>query len=180
MLALGTPAPEFSLPDVTTGQSVSLASLAEGKAVLVIFLCNHCPYVIHVREELAAIARDYASQPVALVGITSNDVSEYPEDSPEATRELAALLGFPVLYDETQEVAKAYQAACTPDFFLFDAAHRLAYRGRLDATRPRQDRPDGADLRRAFDEVLAGRQPDADQQPSLGCNIKWKSGNAPQ
>jgi len=179
MLALGTPAPDFTLPDIQTGHAVSRDSLAAGKALLVVFLCNHCPYVIHVRQELAAIARDYAQQPVAFVGITANDIANYPDDAPEPTCELAEILGFPVLYDETQATAKAYTAACTPDFFLFDAHHRLAYRGRLDATRPRQEKPDGRDLRAALDAVLSGTPVPADQHPSLGCNIKWKPGNAP-
>ncbi|HWL51815.1 MAG TPA: thioredoxin family protein [Chthoniobacteraceae bacterium] len=180
MLALGTPLPAFTLPDVTTGQPVSSETLGQGKALLVAFLCNHCPYVIHVREQLAAIARDYADQPVAFVGITSNDVENYPDDSPEATRELAALLGFPILYDESQEVAKTYTAACTPDFFLFNADHRLAYRGQLDSTRPRRDTPPtGNDLRAALDEMLAGKPVTVEQKPSVGCNIKWKPGNEP-
>lgn len=179
MLPLGTPAPAFSLPDVTTGQTVSLADFAGKKALLVIFLCNHCPYVIHVRDELARIARDYAGKSFGVVGITANDVSEYPEDSPEATRELAKILGFSVLYDATQEVAKAYTAACTPDFFLFNADRKLVYRGQLDSTRPRQDPPTGADLRAAIDAVLNDQPVNPDQRPSLGCNIKWIPGNEP-
>lgn len=179
MLPLGTPAPRFALPDVTTGKTVSRADFADSKALVVIFLCNHCPYVIHVREQLANIARDYAAKSVAFVGITSNDVAGYPQDSPEATRELAKLLGFPVLYDETQEVAKDYTAACTPDFYVFDSERKLVYRGQLDSTRPRQDKPTGHDLRAAIDAVLAGQPVAPDQRPSMGCNIKWKSGNEP-
>ena len=179
MLPLGTPAPAFSLPDVSSNQTVSLQDFSGSTALVVIFLCNHCPYVIHVREELAAIARDYAGKSVAFVGITSNDVENYPQDSPEATRELANLLGFPVLYDETQEVAKAYTAACTPDFYLFDADRKLVYRGQLDSTRPRQDKPTGHDLRAAIDAVLSGTPVSTEQRPSLGCNIKWKAGNEP-
>ncbi len=179
MLPLGTPAPAFSLTDVTTGKTVSLSDFDGKKALLVIFLCNHCPYVVHVREELARIARDYASKSFGVVGITSNDIEEYPEDSPEATRELAKILGFPVLYDATQEVAKAYTAACTPDFFLFDGERKLVYRGQLDSTRPRQDPPNGADLRAAIDAVLNDQPVNPNQRPSMGCNIKWKPGNEP-
>ncbi len=179
MLPLGTPAPAFRLPDVATGASVSLEDFAEEQALLVVFLCNHCPYVVHVREELARIARDYAPRSVAFVGITSNDVESHPDDAPEPTAALARLLGFPVLYDASQEVAKAYTAACTPDFFLFDAERRLVYRGQLDSTRPRQDPPDGADLRAALDAVLSGKPVNPEQRPSVGCNIKWKPGNAP-
>lgn len=179
MLPLGTIAPGFALPDVTTGEIVSSATYGAGKALMLVFLCKHCPYVIHVQNELARIARDYADRPVAFLAITANDVEEYPEDSPEATRELAALLGFPVLYDETQAIAKAYTAACTPDFYLFNSGRQLVYRGRLDGTRPRQDPPTGADLRAALDAVLAGQPISDDQHPSLGCNIKWKPGNAP-
>lgn len=179
MLPLGTQAPSFTLPDVATGEPVSLERFAGKKALLVVFLCNHCPYVIHVREELARIARDYAGKSAGFVAITANDVDGYPEDAPEATAPLARLLGFPVLFDESQAVAKAYTAACTPDFFLFDADRRLAYRGQLDATRPRQETPDGRDLRAALDAVLAGQPADPDQKPSVGCNIKWKPGNAP-
>jgi len=183
MLALGTEAPGFALPDVTTGKIVSLGDFADKKALLVIFLCNHCPYVIHVREELGRIARDYAGQPLGIVGITANDVAAYPDDSPEATRELAGIVGFPILYDATQEVAKAYTAACTPDFFLFgheSGTRMLAYRGQLDNTRPRQEPPTGHDLRAALDAVLAGRAVEGEQRPSLGCNIKWKPGNEPE
>ncbi len=179
MLPLGTLAPDFSLPDVLTGSHVSLADLSQPKALVVIFLCNHCPYVIHVREELAKMARDYAGKSVGFVGISSNDAAEYPDDSPEKTQPLARLLGFPVLFDETQEVAKAYSAACTPDFYVFDAGRKLAYRGQLDSTRPRQDTPTGEDLRSAIDAILNDQPLSADQKPSLGCNIKWKPGNAP-
>ncbi len=179
MLPLGTQAPAFSLPDVISGSSVSLGDFAASKALMVVFLCNHCPYVIHVREELARIARDYAQKSVGFVGITSNDAAEYPDDAPEPTRDLAGLLALPVLYDESQAVAKAYTAACTPDFFLFDANRRLVYRGQLDSTRPRQETPTGHDLRAAIDAVLADQPVNPDQKPSLGCNIKWKPGNEP-
>lgn len=179
MLALGTPAPDFTLPDVLTGKPVSLSDFAGKKALLVTFLCNHCPYVVHIREELARIARVYREQSVGFLGITANDAAEYPDDSPEATRPLARLLGFPILYDESQAIAKTYTAACTPDFFLFDAQRRLVYRGQLDSTRPRQDPPNGADLRDAIGAVLAGQPVNPEQKPGIGCNIKWKAGNEP-
>ena len=174
MLPLGTAAPAFTLPDVATGQPVTLDTFSGSQALLVIFLCNHCPYVIHIREELARVARDYAGRRVGCVGITSNDAEAYPQDAPEATRPLARLLGFPLLYDASQAVAKAYDAACTPDFFLFDAQRRLVYRGQLDGSRPGHGTPDGRDLRAALDALLAGRPIDAHQIPSTGCNIKWK------
>lgn len=182
MLALGTSAPDFSLPDVTTGRSVSLSDLAGMDALLVIFLCAHCPYVIHVAPELARLGRDYAGRSVAIVGITANDTANYPQDAPEPTAAFARAQGFafPVLFDESQSVAHAYTAACTPDFFLFDKDRRLAYRGQLDRTRPRQETPNGADLRGAIDAVLAGTSPSAEQRPSIGCNIKWKSGSEPE
>ncbi|MBW3534845.1 MAG: thioredoxin family protein [Gemmatimonadetes bacterium] len=151
--------------------------------VLVTFLCNHCPFVKHVQEGLAAFAREYQEKGLAVVGISSNDAAAYPQDRPEAMKEEAERAGytFPYLYDESQEVAKAYRAACTPDFFLFDRDLRLAYRGQMDASRPGNDVPvTGEDLRRAADAVLAGRSPSEDQTPSVGCNIKWKPGNAPQ
>lgn len=174
MLPLGTVAPGFTLPDVETGQILTLDAFAACKALLVIFLCNHCPYVIHVREELARIARDYTARSVGILGIISNDVKYYPDDAPEATRPLARMLGFPIVYDESQAVAKAYEAACTPDFFLFDAQRRLVYRGQLDATRPGRGTSDGRDLRAALDALLAGLPVDPDQTPATGCNIKWK------
>ena len=188
MLALGTAAPDFSLPDVTDGRIVSLAGFSDRKALLVMFLCAHCPYVVHVRPELARIARDYARQSVALVAITANDAAQYPDDAPGPTAAMARAAGFtfPFLYDETQAVAKAYSAACTPDFFLFDGARRLVYRGQLDSSRPGRgaDRPgsgalNGADLRAALDAVLAGQPVSAEQRPSIGCNIKWKPGHEP-
>ena len=188
MLALGTPAPDFSLPDVTDGRTVSLADFAERKALLVMFLCAHCPYVVHVRPELARLARDYAGASVALVAITANDAAQYPDDAPSPTAAMARAAGFtfPFLYDETQAVAKAYSAACTPDFFLFDGARQLVYRGQLDSSRPGRgpERPgsgalDGADLRAALDAVLAGQPVNPEQRPSIGCNIKWKPGHEP-
>ncbi len=181
MLSLGTSAPPFSLPEVVNGRTISLADFADKKALLVMFICNHCPYVIHVREELVRIARDYAKRGLGVVAISSNDIAGYPEDSPEKMKTLAEQLNFPFpyCYDESQEVAKAYTAACTPDLFLFDENRRLVYRGQLDSTRPRQDTPTGADLRAAIDTVLAGEPVDPDQKPSLGCNIKWRAGNEP-
>ena len=188
MLALGTAVPDFALPDVTNGRTVSLADFAEKKALLVMFLCAHCPYVVHVRPELARIARNYAGKSVALVAITANDAAQYPDDAPAPTAAMARAAGFtfPFLYDETQAIAKAYSAACTPDFFLFDAARRLVYRGQLDSSRPGRgaDRPgsgalNGADLRAALDAVLAGQAVSAEQRPSIGCNIKWKPASEP-
>lgn len=182
MLPLGTEAPPFSLPDVVSGATVSLAELSGRPALLVMFLCNHCPYVRHVGAELTRLAAEYQARGVAVVAISSNDVAQVPEDGPERMAEVVRLMGatFPYLYDESQEVAKAYRAACTPDLFLFDAARRLVYRGQLDAARPGNDVPvTGADLRAALDAVLAGAQVPEDQRPSSGCNIKWKPGNEP-
>jgi peroxiredoxin len=182
MLALGTQAPAFSLPDVISGESISLDNFSTNKALLVMFLCRHCPYVKHVESELSAIGRDYGDKDVGIVAISSNDVETYPEDAPEGLREQAESLGFnfPYLFDEGQEVAKAYTAACTPDFFLFDASRALVYRGQLDASRPGNDLPvTGKDLRDAIDAVLADLPVSGVQIPSIGCNIKWKEGNAP-
>jgi peroxiredoxin len=182
MLGLGTLAPDFTLPD-TDGGLVSLSDYAGAPALLVMFLCNHCPYVKHVRDELARIGAEYTARGAGVVAISSNDVAAYPADSPERMREEKAEAGyvFPYLYDETQEVAAAYRAACTPDFFLFDGARRLAYRGQLDGSRPGNDEPvTGVDLRAALDAVLAGAPVDAAQRPSLGCNIKWRPGNEPE
>jgi peroxiredoxin len=177
MLALGTAAPDFSLPDVVTGRVVSLKDFADKKALLVMFICRHCPYVKHVQEELARLGKDYADKPVGMVAISSNDAIAYPEDAPESLKEMALELGFsfPYLYDESQQVARAYDAACTPDFFLFDENRRLVYRGQLDGSRPGNGIPvTGRDLRNAIDAVLAGAPVDPNQKPSLGCNIKWK------
>lgn len=182
MLPLGTQAPEFSLPD-TTGKTVSLADFPEAKAYLVIFLCNHCPYVKHVREQLALLGKEYQAKGVAIVGISSNDVDNYPDDSPEKMAEEAVQAGytFPYLYDADQSVAKAYHAACTPDFFVFDRDKKLVYRGQLDDSRPNSGIPvTGADLRAALDAVLSGQPVAPEQKPSLGCNIKWKPGNEPE
>ena len=182
MAGLGTPAPDFALPDVTTGNSISLATFAGRKALLVMFISRHCPYVQHVKHELARLGRDYRGSDLAIVAISSNYVPQYPDDSPESLREMAAELGldFPILYDESQDVAKAYQAACTPDFFLFDDSRRLVYRGQLDSSRPKTEIPvTGADLRAAIDALLGGKSLPDVQRPSLGCNIKWRAGNEP-
>ncbi|MBW2735186.1 MAG: thioredoxin family protein [Deltaproteobacteria bacterium] len=181
MLALGTEAPDFSLPD-PDGKLHSLADFGTAKGLLVMFICNHCPFVIHIRAELARLGRDYRARGVAVVGVNANDVENYPADSPAKMKAEAASAGytFPYLYDESQDVAKAYRAACTPDFFLFDGEQRLRYRGQLDESRPGNDKPvDGADLRAALEALLAGRAIAAEQKPSIGCNIKWKPGNAP-
>lgn len=182
MLPLGTPAPGFHLPDVVSGKKMRLEDFAGKPALLIMFLCRHCPYVKHVEKELARLARDYAAKNVAVVALSANDAAEYPDDSPTGLRAQAAAIGFtfPYLYDESQAVAKAYAAACTPDFFVFDKDRRLAYRGQLDDSRPGNGRPvTGADLRGALDDLLAGRSPRAEQKPSVGCNIKWKrSGGA--
>lgn len=182
MLALGTPAPDFDLTDVVTGKRVTLANVAGDRALLVMFICKHCPYVVHVQDELARIGRDYAGRGLGLVAICSNSVETHPADAPENLKAQAQQVGFtfPYLHDATQAVAKAYTAACTPDFFLFDAQRKLVYRGQLDETRPKTGAiAHGRDLRAAIDAVLAGRPVPADQKPSIGCNIKWKPGNEP-
>jgi peroxiredoxin len=181
MLRLGTDAPEFSLPGAD-GRTVSLSDFAGVPALLVMFICNHCPFVKHIAAELAALGREYQERGVAVVAINSNDVANYPDDSPEnmAIEIEKRSYTFPYLFDNTQEVAKAYRAACTPDFFLFGADRKLVYRGQLDDSRPTNDVPvTGADLRAAMDAVLDGRAPAAEQIPSIGCNIKWKAGNEP-
>jgi len=182
MLELGTPAPDFQLPDVRTGEMVMLASFSGKKALLVMFLSRHCPYVQHVKHGIAALAKDYAEDSIGIVAISSNYVPEYPADAPEMLEEMAEELGFdfPFCYDETQEVAKAYHAACTPDFFLFDERRGLVYRGQMDGSRKSNDVPvTGADLRAAIDAVLHGQPVSQEQRPSLGCNIKWRPGNEP-
>lgn len=188
MLALGTPAPGFSLPD-TEGRTVALEDFS-GQPVLVMFICNHCPFVHHVAPELVRLAADYPDR-LGIVAIQSNDIENYPDDSPEKMKQEKAKRGyaFPYLFDVDQSVAKAYTAACTPDFFLFDADHKLVYRGQLDGTRPyrissgnydaRNGEADGKDLRAALDAVLAGGEVSGRQLPSIGCNIKWKPGNEP-
>lgn len=182
MLPLGTVAPNFMLPDVLSGTMVGRTDFSDRKALLVMFLCNHCPFVKHVQAALVQLAKDYQPKGVAMVAISSNDVSKYPDDSPGKMRRegLAAGYTFPYLYDESQDVAKAYKASCTPDFFLFDGDHKLFYRGQLDDSRPKTDIPvTGKDLRAALDELLAGKEPPKEQKPSIGCNIKWKPGNEP-
>ena len=182
MLALGTPAPDFALPDCD-GRRHALADFAAAPALLVAFICNHCPFVRHLRSEFAALAREYQPRGLAVVAINSNDIEAYPQDGPDAMRSEARQLGyvFPYLLDASQAVAKAYCAACTPDFFLFDAGRRLVYRGQFDDSRPGNGRPvTGADLRAAIDATLAGLAPHAEQLPSLGCNIKWRKGNEPE
>ena len=181
MLPLGTVAPGFRLPD-TKGNWVSGEDYKDAPALLVIFMCNHCPFVKHIIDGLASLLAEYQAKDVAVVAISSNDVESFPQDRPERMAELARAkkFTFPYLYDETQEVAKAYHAACTPDFFLFDAERKLVYRGQMDDSRPGNGIPvTGADLRAALDAVLEGRQVSAEQRPSLGCNIKWKHGAAP-
>ena len=182
MLALGTRAPSFTLPDVVSGRDVSLETVAGAQALLVIFVCRHCPYVKHVQAELARLGRDYAARGVGIVAISSNDARAFPADAPEKLAEMARQEGFvfPMCYDESQAVAQAYTAACTPDFFLFDAGRSLVYRGQLDGSRPGRHVPvTGADLRAALDAVLAGQPVSEVQRPSIGCNIKWKPGNRP-
>jgi peroxiredoxin len=181
MLALGTSAPSFDLPDFD-GRRHALGDFSASPALLVAFICNHCPFVQHMRVEFAKFAREYAPRGLAVVAINSNDPEAYPQDGPAAMRAEAASLGysFPYLVDSTQAVAKAYRAACTPDFLVFDAGRRLVYRGQFDDSRPASGKPvTGADLRRAVDAVLAGAPVDAVQRPSLGCNIKWKPGSEP-
>jgi peroxiredoxin len=182
MLELGTKAPDFALPDVVSGNTVSLRTFQDKKALVVMFICQHCPFVKHVKSELARLGQDYASKNAGIVAISSNDRAVSSEDSPEGLKRMAAEWGlvFPVCYDETQAVAKSYAAACTPEFYVFDQDRRLAYRGQLDDSRPNNGKPvTGADLRAAIDAVLAGRAPSPDQKASLGCNIKWKQGNEP-
>src|ERR1035438_9436762 len=179
MLPLDTAAPDFNLPD-TNGKLVSLADFKDQSALVAIFMCNHCPYVVHIRAGLAQLARDYAPKHAGFAGINSNDVKNYPADSPAKMKDEVKTAGyiFPYLYDETQAVAKAYRAACTPDIFLFDKNRKLVYRGQFDASRPGNDIPvTGKDLRAALDAMLAGKPVSEDQKASMGCNIKWKSGN---
>ena len=180
MLALDAAAPDFALPD-TNGRTVKLADF-QGSPLVVAFICNHCPFVQHVRAGIAAFARDYAPRGLKFVGINSNDVTTHPDDSPAKMKDEARTAGyvFPYLYDETQAVARSYKAACTPDFFLFDRSHKLVYRGQLDGSRPGNDVPvTGEDLRGAADAVLSGKPLRGEQRPSIGCNIKWKKGNEP-
>jgi peroxiredoxin len=182
MLPLGTPAPAFELPD-PDGKEISISDFSAAPALLVVFLSNHCPFVQHVADGLGELARDLQAEGVAVVGIMANDVASYPDDRPEAMAKMAERHGwsFPYLYDETQDVAKAYRAACTPDLFLFDGQRQLVYRGQMDGARPGNSVPvTGEDLRAAVEAVLGGRPVGEDQRPSMGCNIKWKPGNEPE
>jgi peroxiredoxin len=181
MLDLGTTLPSFSLPDFN-GRTISDADFKGSKALLVAFICKHCPFVRHIRQEFSRFAEEYQAKGLGIVAIASNDTTEFPEDGPEGMKEEAAEAGytFPYLFDEKQRVAQAFRAACTPDLFLFDGNRRLAYRGQFDGSRPKNDVPvSGADLRAAADAVLAGKPAPAIQKPSIGCNIKWSPGNAP-
>ncbi len=177
MLSLGTPAPPFALRDVVSGQICSLDSFTGKTALLVMFLCRHCPYVVHVEQGIATIGQDYRNTGLGIVGISSNDPVQYPDDAPPRLKEMAERLGFtfPFCFDETQEVANAYHAACTPDFYLFDQERRLVYRGQFDDSRPGSNKPvTGRDLRAAIDAVLSGRPVNSNQKASVGCSIKWK------
>lgn len=181
MLPLGTPAQDFSLPDPASGRAVSLSQFS-GRPLVVMFICNHCPYVKHIAHQLSHVARTYQASGVAFVAINSNDVSHYPDDSPDKMVEMSRHYGFtfPYLYDESQGVAKAYRAACTPDIYLFDKSHQLVYRGQFDGSRPGNDEPvTGRDLTEAMAALLAGTSLPQEQRPSLGCNIKWRTGNEP-
>lgn len=181
MVELGTAAPDFSLPDATSSQLISLESFTGKEFLMVMFICRHCPFVKHVANEIARIANDYGSTSLGIVAISSSDVKQFPEDSPQGLKQMADHLGlrFPVCYDETQETAKRYNATCTPDFFIFNRDRRLIYRGRLDDSRPGGKPANGTELRAALDAALSGGKVSASQKPSVGCNIKWKPGNEP-
>ncbi|MDR9401955.1 MAG: thioredoxin family protein [Halothece sp. Uz-M2-17] len=182
MLDLGTKAPDFSLPDTVSGKTISPATFGHKKGLLIMFICQHCPFVKHIQSELARIGKDYMEQGLGIIAISANSVETHPDDAPENLKAMAETEGFnfPFCYDETQEVAKAYTAACTPDFFLFDSDRALVYRGQLDDSRPGNDKPvNGKDLRAAIEKVLADEPISPEQKPSIGCNIKWKPGNEP-
>lgn len=182
MLPLGTKAIDFHLPDVVSGKTISLDTFAGKKVLMVMFICRHCPFVKHIQQELAQLGKDYFNRDVGIVGISANNVDKYPDDAPELLKAMAVELElpFPICYDESQQTAKAYTAACTPDFFVFDAQGQLVYRGQLDDSRPSNGKPvTGEDLRAAIDAVLAGQPVNPEQKPSIGCNIKWKPGNEP-
>ena len=182
MLELGTKLPSFSLPDTVSGRTVTDQDVASRNGMLIMFICNHCPFVMHVLEEIGRVASDASAKEVGVAAISANDIESHPADAPDKMKELARKEGwsFPYLFDATQETAKAFRAACTPDFFLFDASGNLVYRGQLDDSRPGNDVPvNGKDLRAAIEAVVAGRAVAADQKPSIGCNIKWKAGNEP-
>ncbi|MFH7027255.1 MAG: thioredoxin family protein [Heteroscytonema crispum UTEX LB 1556] len=182
MLPLDTKAPDFHLPEVVSGEIISLSKFSDKKALLVMFICRHCPFVKHVQAELAQLGKDYFNSDLGIIAISANDANKYPDDAPESLKTMATELDFkfPLCYDESQETAKAYTAACTPDFFVFDAEQKLVYRGQLDDSRPSNGKSvTGADLRAAIDGVLAGKPVTDEQKPSIGCNIKWKVGNEP-
>lgn len=182
MLPIGTQAPDFHLPEVVSGKTISLSTFADKKALLVMFICRHCPFVKHVQAQLALIGKDYFDSDLGIIAISANDAQNYPDDAPESLKVMAAELGlqFPLCYDATQQTAKAYTAACTPDFFLFDQERKLVYRGQLDDSRPSNGKPvTGTDLRAAIEAVLADKPVNEEQKPSVGCNIKWKPGNQP-
>ncbi|WP_226574994.1 thioredoxin family protein [Microseira wollei] len=182
MLELNTKAPEFQLPDVVSGKTISLDTFAGKKALLVMFICRHCPFVKHIQTDLARLGKDYKEKNIGIVAISANNVDQYPEDAPEKLKQMAEELGFtfPFCYDETQETAKAYTAACTPDFFLFNASRKLVYRGQLDDSRPSNGIPvTGKHLRLAIETILVDKPITQEQKPSIGCNIKWKPGNEP-
>jgi len=182
MLALGTVAPDFHLSDVVSGNTIWLKAIPPKKALLILFICRHCPYVVHVQNEIAKLGRDYQKKEVTIIAISANDAKNFPDDSPDQLKAMAEKLGFtfPFCYDESQDVAKAYTAACTPDLFLFDKERKLVYRGQLDESRPGNNKPvTGKDLRAALDAVLSDKPINPNQTPSMGCNIKWKPGKAP-
>jgi peroxiredoxin len=182
MLALGTKAPDFQLTEVSSGEQISLHNFDGKKALLIMFICQHCPFVKHIQDQLSSLGKDYSGSHLAMAAISSNDAARYPDDSPESLSSMARQLGlsFPLLYDETQAVAQAFTAACTPDFFLFDRNRQLVYRGQLDDSRPGNGKPlTGSDLREAIDAVLADEPISPNQKPSIGCNIKWQPGNEP-
>jgi peroxiredoxin len=182
MLPLGTRAPDFQLPNVVTGELVSLKTFSQSKALLVMFICQHCPFVQHMKSELVKLGKDYKNKGLGVVAICSNDIEHYPKDAPEALKSMALelKLAYPLCFDETQTVAKAYEASCTPDFYLFDQDRDLVYRGQLDDSRPGNSKPvTGVDLRTAIRAVLTGKPVSELQRPSIGCNIKWKPGNEP-
>jgi peroxiredoxin len=182
MLPLGTKAPEFHLPEVVDGKIISLENFADKKALLIMFICRHCPFVKHIQQELAKLDQDYSNSDLGIIAISANDAKNYPNDAPESLKEMSIELGFDFTfcYDETQATAKAYTAACTPDFFLFDSDRKLVYRGQLDDSRPSNNQPvTGKDLRAAITAVLNNQPISSEQQPSIGCNIKWKAGNQP-
>ena len=177
MMPLGTIAPDFELPDTVSGENKTLSEYKPGKAIVIMFICNHCPYVVHVQEEIVRLANDYLPKGILFIAISSNDINHYPADSPEKMKEMALAKDypFPYLFDESQDVAKSYNAACTPDFYIFDQEFKCVYRGQLDDSRPGSGIPlSGRDIRKALDDLLNGKTVNADQKPSIGCNIKWK------